>query len=216
MSEVLHLDLTRILLALYRSLPYGRVNTSSPPVDSPNDDPTPPSTRADIRRPQTSAMVTSSSRASPTAGRPAKPGTPGGMFKKQHSPLSPSFVPGTPKLPKLSLPEEPSCTGPSRPATRADIRRPITSAVVTSSSRASPTAGQPVKPLKSILKGSKNAQSLDSYESEGEMLTAKKIARSQYNIPNVLPPGSRLGKYAFDPAPLPLDFLPTLQPIQFF
>jgi hypothetical protein len=70
--------------------------------------------------------------------------------------------------------------------------------MVTSSSRGNPTAGQPAKPLRSILKGSKNAQPLDSYESEGEMLAAKKIARSQYNIPNVLPPGSSLGEYAFD------------------
>ena len=138
------------------------------------------------------------------------------MFKKQHSPLSSGFVPGTPKLPKLPLPEEPSSTGPSRPATRADIRRPQTPARVTSSSRANPTAGQPVKPLKSILKGSKNAQPLDSYESEGEMLAAKKIARSQYNIPNVLPPGSCLGKYAFDPAPSLSTFFPRFNPLNFF
>lgn len=71
--------------------------------------------------------------------------------------------------------------------------------MVTPSSRANPTAGQPPVPLKSILKGSKNAFPSDSYESEGEMLTSKKVARSQYNIPNVLPPGSRLGMNAFDP-----------------
>lgn len=76
--------------------------------------------------------------------------------------------------------------------------RPQTPTMVTSSSRANPTAGQPAKPLKPILKGSKNAQPFDSYESEGEMLASKRIARSQYSIPNVAPPGSRLGKYAFD------------------
>lgn len=124
------------------------------------------------------------------------------MFKKRHSPTSPSFVPDTPKLSKLSLPDEPEhlCTRPSRPATRTDTRRPQTPAMVTSSSsRANPTAGQPAVPLKSILKGSKHSPHRDSYESEGEILTAKKAARSLYNIPNVPPPGSRLGEYAFDP-----------------
>lgn len=122
------------------------------------------------------------------------------MFKQRHSTMSPAFVPDTPKLPKLSLPEEP-CTGSSsRPATRADTRRPQTPVRVIASSRSNPTAGQPAVPLKSILKATKNAQPRDSYESEGEILS-KKIARSQYNIPPVLPPGSRLGMYAFDPLP---------------
>ena len=56
----------------------------------------------------------------------------------------------------------------------------------------------PALPLKSILKGSENVQTNDSYESEDEMLASKKVARSQYNIPNVLPPGSRLGMNVFD------------------
>ena len=115
------------------------------------------------------------------------------MFKQRHSPASPGFVPDTPKIRHLSLPELPR-TGP-RPATRADTRPPQTP-TMPSSSRVNPTAGQPALPLKSILKGSKNAQHADSYESEGEILASKKIARSQYNIPSVLPPGSRLGKYA--------------------
>ncbi|KAG9316005.1 hypothetical protein JVU11DRAFT_3666 [Chiua virens] len=114
------------------------------------------------------------------------------MYKQRRSPTSPSFIPDTPKLRKLSLPEEPA-VGPSpRPATRADMRRPQTPAMSPSSSRANPTAGQPARALKSILKGTNHAQPLDSYESEGEMLAAKKVARSQYNIPNVLPRGSRL------------------------
>ncbi|KIJ17580.1 hypothetical protein PAXINDRAFT_9526 [Paxillus involutus ATCC 200175] len=115
------------------------------------------------------------------------------MFKQRHSPTSPGYVPGTPKLPKLSLPLEMG-TRPSRPATRADTRRPQTPAMVPSSnSRANPTSGQPAKPLKSILKGSNNSQPRDSYESEGEMLSAKKVARCEgYNIPNVLPPGMRM------------------------
>ena len=174
--------------------------------------PSRPATRADIPRPQTPAMVTLSSRANPTAGRPAKPGTPKlpklslpgpsrTMFKKQHSPLSSGFVPGTPKLPKLPLPE--------------DIRRPQTPPRVTSSSGVNPTAGRPAKPLKSILRGGGSAQPPDSYEGEGEILAAKRIASPQYNVPNVLPPGSRLGKYAFDPAPPPFRrcFLPTFKPI---
>ncbi|KAF8125758.1 hypothetical protein EV363DRAFT_1175500 [Boletus edulis] len=115
------------------------------------------------------------------------------MFKKRHSATSPGSIPDTPKLSTLSLPEEPR-NGPSpRPVTRADTRRPQTPAMVTSSSsRANPTGGQPAVPLKSILKGGRNAQSHDSYDSEGEILTAKKAARSLYNIPNVPPPGSRL------------------------
>ncbi|KAF9222972.1 hypothetical protein BS17DRAFT_164196 [Gyrodon lividus] len=115
------------------------------------------------------------------------------MFKQKHSPTSPGYVPGTPKLPKLPLPEE-TGVSPSRPATRADTRRPQTPAMVpSSSSRANPTSGQPAKPLKSILKGSNNSQPRDSYESEGEMLSAKKVARcGGYNIPDVLPPGVRL------------------------
>ncbi|KAF8548805.1 hypothetical protein OG21DRAFT_1489074 [Imleria badia] len=76
---------------------------------------------------------------------------------------------------------------------RADTRRPQTPAMVTSSSRANPIAGRPALPLESILKGSKNVQPHDSYESEGEILTSKKVARSQYNIPNVLPPRIALG-----------------------
>jgi hypothetical protein len=42
-------------------------------------------------------------------------------------------------------------------------------------------------------------------ENDVQYVAAKKIARSQYNIPNVSPPGSPLGKYAFDKA-----FLNTL------
>lgn len=118
------------------------------------------------------------------------------MFKKRHSPASPAYVPDTPKIRNLSLPGEP-CTGLTRPATC----RPQTPARTPSSSRAHPTAGQPAKPLKSILKGSRNAQPCDSYESEGEMLASKKVARSEYNIPSVLPAGSRLGKYALGAFP---------------
>ena len=62
-------------------------------------------------------------------------------------------------------------------------------------------------PLKSILKGSKNAQPAGSYGSknarpagsygsEGEILASKKIVHPLYNIPGVLPRESRLGKYA--------------------
>ncbi|KAH0826151.1 hypothetical protein J3R83DRAFT_5565 [Lanmaoa asiatica] len=110
------------------------------------------------------------------------------MYKQHHSSTSPRFVPDTPKLRKLSLPEE-LYAGPSRPATSADMRRPQTPAMASSSSGVNPT---PAKPLKSILKGSRNAQPRDSYDSDGEVLAAKKVACSQYNIPNVLPPGSRL------------------------
>lgn len=92
------------------------------------------------------------------------------------------------------------------------MRRPQTPVMMPSSSRANPTGGQPAKPLKSILKGSKNVQPPDSYESEGEMLASKKLARSQYNIPSVPPPGSRLGKYACGPFPpvFPHVNLPTV------
>ncbi|KAG8214384.1 hypothetical protein J3R82DRAFT_9377 [Butyriboletus roseoflavus] len=114
------------------------------------------------------------------------------MYKSRHSQTSPCFVPDTPKLRKLSLPEEP-CVGPSRPATSADMRRPQTPAMVpASSSRANPTAGQPAKPLRSILKGSKNALPRDSYDSDAETMAAKKAVCSRYNIPNVLPPRSHL------------------------
>lgn len=117
------------------------------------------------------------------------------MFKSRHSPTSPGFIPDTPKLRKLSLPEEP-CIGPSRPVTSADMRRPQTPAMVpASSSRANPTAGQPAKPLKSILKGGRNALPRDLYDSDGETIAAKKVACSRYNVPNVLPPGSHLGEY---------------------
>ncbi|KIJ64578.1 hypothetical protein HYDPIDRAFT_28512 [Hydnomerulius pinastri MD-312] len=114
------------------------------------------------------------------------------MFKQKHSPSSPTYVPSTPKFTKLSLPEE-TGAGPSRPYTRADMRRPPTPAVVPTSSRANPTSGQPTHALKSILKGSNNSPPRECYDSESETMTSKKVPRcGVYGVPNVAPPGMRL------------------------
>ncbi|KIK24602.1 hypothetical protein PISMIDRAFT_678219 [Pisolithus microcarpus 441] len=113
------------------------------------------------------------------------------MFKQRHRPESPSYIPCTPKPPKLSLPPVETRDVPSRPITRAGTRPP-TPARPSNNPRANPLSGQPVKPLRPILKKpGVSVPAYASYDSEGEMLTSKKVARSHDVHSRPLPPGVR-------------------------
>lgn len=113
------------------------------------------------------------------------------MFKQRHRPGSPGYVPGTPKFPKLSLPPVETGNLPSRPVTRAGVR-PSTPAMPSNNPRANPTSGQPVKPLRPILKKTGiPAPAHTSYDSEGEVLTSKNVVRSHDVHGHPLPPGVR-------------------------
>ncbi|KAI6108531.1 hypothetical protein EV401DRAFT_2076829 [Pisolithus croceorrhizus] len=112
------------------------------------------------------------------------------MFKQRHRPESPGYIPGTPKPPKLSLPPVETSDVPSRPTTRAGTRS--TPARPSNNPRANPTSGQPVQPLRPILKKPGiSVPAHTSYDSEGEILTSKKVVRSHDAHSHPLPPGAR-------------------------
>lgn len=94
--------------------------------------------------------------------------------------------------------------------TSPDAQRPQTPVMVTSFSKADSIAGQFAMRLKSFLRRNKHFPPRDSYENEGEILTAKTAARSLYNVPNVPPPGSHLGEYVFDSLLATLPSIATL------
>ncbi|KAI6006443.1 hypothetical protein EDC04DRAFT_976922 [Pisolithus marmoratus] len=101
------------------------------------------------------------------------------MFKQSHRPDSPGYVPRTPKFTKLSLPPVETGSTPSRSVTRAGTRPPAP-AMPPNNPRANPTSGQASRPLRPILKkpGISSVPAHTSYDSEGEVLTSKKVVRS--------------------------------------
>ncbi|KAI6044892.1 hypothetical protein EDC04DRAFT_272751 [Pisolithus marmoratus] len=101
------------------------------------------------------------------------------MFKQSHRSDSPGYVPRTPKFTKLSLPPVETGSTPSRSLTRAGTRPPVP-AMPPNNPRANPTSGQASRPLRPILKrpGISSVPAHTSYDSEGEVLTSKKVVRS--------------------------------------
>jgi hypothetical protein len=117
------------------------------------------------------------------------------MFKTKHHLGSPNALLNTPKIPHKALPDSPSSHISPRSFSRAEHRPPtlLNSSLSTRSLAPRTSTPKPPTPmpLKSILKG-KSSPPRDSYESDGEIMTAKKVSRN--DVPTSLPPNAHLGE----------------------